>query len=49
MGIGIAPDITKQRLMINVAARIDVEVSGLGQPHGQHTGSQRKISRMSGG
>ena len=49
MGVGIASDVAQQRLMVDAAARIDVQARDLGQPHRQYTGPQRKIPRVTGG
>ena len=49
VGVGIASDVTKQRLVIDAAALMFVEARNLGQPHRQHAGSQRKIPRMTRG
>ena len=49
MGVGIAPDVAEQGLMIDVAALFKVETGGVGQPHRQHARAQRKIPRLTGG
>jgi hypothetical protein len=49
MGIGVASDIAQQRLVIDVAALVDVEAGQIGQSHRQHAGPQREIAGLPGG
>ena len=46
MGVGVAADIAKQGLVIDVAPHMLVEASYLGKPHRQHAGSQGEIARV---
>jgi len=49
MCIGIAADVTQQRLMPDGAAHLIVEARRVRDPHAQHTGSQCEVSRMTRG
>ena len=48
MCIGIAADVTQQGLVIDAAARFDIEAGDFGKTHRQHAGSQGEIARMPG-
>ena len=47
--VGIAADIAKQGLVVDIAALMIVEARSLGEPHRQHAAPQRKIPRLTGG
>ena len=49
VAVGVAADVAEQRLMIDGAAHGLVEARGVGHPHRENTGPQRKVSRMPGG
>ena len=49
MRVGVAADIAQERLMIDAATHVLVELGDIGQPHAQHAGPQRKISRVARG
>jgi hypothetical protein len=48
MGVGIAPNVAQQRLVIDVAALVNIEPGGFREPHRQHAGAQRKIPGLAG-
>jgi hypothetical protein len=49
MGVGIASDIAKQRLVIDIAALAVLEAGHVGQPHRQHARPHGKIARLACG
>ena len=49
MCVGIAADIAKQGLMIDVPALGQVKASRIGKPHCQYAAAQREVPRLTGG
>src|SRR5258708_4247872 len=49
MRVRIASDVAEHRLVIDVAALLEIEARGVCKPHRQHARPQRKLSRLTSG